>query len=140
MSIDSIAPVVGAGYAISPDAGDTATIVKLLRVAMLLPVILVAGQISRREAGAPGTERPPPLPWFAVAFVALVALNSLVALPSTVTDAGNTLSRWCLVAAIGMKTRLGDLVQVGWKPVALMIGETVLLAAMVLGWLAIAPL
>ncbi|MGH6650437.1 MAG: YeiH family protein [Sphingopyxis sp.] len=142
-TIHDVAQVVGAGYAISPDAGDTATIVKLLRVAMLLPVILVAGQISRREAGAAGTERPPLLPWFVVAFVALVALNSLVALPAAVTDAGKLLSSWCLVtaiAAIGMKTRLGDLVQVGWKPVALMIGETVLLAAMVLGWLAIAPL
>lgn len=140
-TIHDVAQVVGAGYAISPDAGDTATIVKLLRVAMLLPVILVAGQISRRAAGAEGSERPPLLPWFVVAFVALVALNSLVALPSAITDAGNTLSRWCLVtaiAAIGMKTRLGDLVQVGWKPVALMIGETILLAFMVLGWVAAA--
>lgn len=142
-TIHDVAQVVGAGYAISPDAGDTATIVKLLRVAMLLPVILVAGQISRREAGAAGTERPPLLPWFVAAFVALVALNSLVALPAAVTDAGKLLSSWCLVtaiAAIGMKTRLGDLAQVGWKPVALMVGETVLLAAMVLGWLALAPL
>lgn len=142
-TIHDVAQVVGAGYAISPDAGDTATIVKLLRVAMLLPVILVAGQISRREAGAAGGERPPLLPWFVVAFVALVALNSLVALPKPLIDGGNLLSRCCLVtaiAAIGMKTRLGDLVQVGWKPVALMVGETVLLAAMVLGWLALAPL
>lgn len=142
-TIHDVAQVVGAGYAISPDAGDTATIVKLLRVAMLLPVILVAGQISRREAGATGAERPPLLPWFVVAFVALVALNSLVALPMAVTDAGSLLSSWCLVtaiAAIGMKTRLGDLLQVGWKPVALMIGETLLLAAMVLGWLAISPM
>lgn len=57
-TIHDVAQVVGAGYAISPDAGDTATIVKLLRVAMLLPVILVAGQISRRQAGAGGGERP----------------------------------------------------------------------------------
>ncbi|HMQ20120.1 MAG TPA: putative sulfate exporter family transporter, partial [Sphingopyxis sp.] len=53
-TIHDVAQVVGAGYAISPDAGDTATIVKLLRVAMLLPVILIAGQISRRAAGAAG--------------------------------------------------------------------------------------
>ena len=59
------------------------------------------------------------------------------------TETGSRLSHWCLVtaiAAIGMKTRLGDLVQVGWKPVALMIGETALLAAMVLGWLALVPM
>ena len=139
-TIHDVAQVVGAGYAISPDAGDTATIVKLLRVAMLLPVILIAGQISRRAAGVAGSDRPPLLLWFVVAFVTLVALNSLVALPATITETGSTLSRWCLVtaiAAIGMKTRLGDLVQVGWKPGVLMIGETLLLAAMVLAWLSV---
>ncbi len=60
-TIHDVAQVVGAGYAISPEAGDTATIVKLLRVAMLLPVILVAGQITRRQAN-PDAVRPPLLP------------------------------------------------------------------------------
>jgi uncharacterized integral membrane protein (TIGR00698 family) len=133
-TIHDVAQVVGAGYAISPEAGDTATIVKLLRVAMLLPVILVAGQITRSRA-EPGTSRPPLLPWFVVAFIALVAFNSLVALPSDVTDAGNALSRGCLVtsiAAIGMKTRLGEIVKVGIRPVLLMFAETFLLAVMVI--------
>jgi uncharacterized membrane protein YadS len=34
-TIHDVAQVVGAGYAISPEAGDTATVVKLMRVAML---------------------------------------------------------------------------------------------------------
>ena len=133
-TIHDVAQVVGAGYAISPDAGDTATIVKLLRVAMLLPVILIAGQVTRRQA-QPDTVRPPLLPWFVLGFVALMAVNSLHILPGGVTDAGNALSRWCLItaiAAIGMKTRLGELAKVGLKPVVLMVVETVLLAAMVL--------
>lgn len=133
-TIHDVAQVVGAGYAISPEAGDTATIVKLLRVAMLLPVILVAGQITR-SAAAPGTSRPPVLPWFVVAFTALVIFNSLVAVPKVVTDFGNELSRWCLVtsiAAIGMKTQLGEIVKVGLKPVILMAVETTLLAGAVL--------
>ena len=134
-TIHDVAQVVGAGYAISPEAGDTATIVKLLRVAMLLPVILVAGQVTRRQAQAGGTKRPPLLPWFVVGFVALMVINSLNVLPRTVTACGTELSRWCLVisiSAIGMKTRLGELVKVGFKPVVLMVVETVLLAAMVL--------
>jgi uncharacterized integral membrane protein (TIGR00698 family) len=133
-TIHDVAQVVGAGYAISPEAGDTATIVKLLRVAMLLPVILVAGQITRSSA-APGTTRPPLLPWFVVAFIALVVLNSTVDLPKPVTSLGNELSRWCLVtsiAAIGVKTRLGEIVKVGLKPVILMAVETTMLAAGVL--------
>ena len=49
--------------------------------------------------------------------------------------AGNDLSRWCLIIAIsalGMKTQLKELASVGIKPVALMVGETVFLAALVL--------
>lgn len=133
-TIHDVAQVVGAGYAISSEAGDTATIVKLLRVAMLLPVILVAGQITRRQASE-GTARPPLLPWFVAAFVGLVVLNSIVPMPKAVTDGANDLSRWCLVtslAAIGMKTQLGDIVKVGLKPVVLMVIETTLLAIMVL--------
>lgn len=136
-TIHDVAQVVGAGYAISPEAGDTATIVKLLRVAMLLPVILVAGQITRRQA-VEGTTRPPLLPWFVAAFIGLVVLNSVVAIPKPVTDGANDLSRWCLVAslaAIGMKTRLGDIVKVGFKPVVLMLIETTLLAAIVIAML-----
>lgn len=141
-TIHDVAQVVGAGYAISPEAGDTAVIVKLVRVAMLLPVIMVAGQITRRGT-APGTQRPPLLPWFVVAFAALAILNSVFTLPAVLIDGAGELSRWCLVAslaAIGMKTRLGDLMKVGVKPIILMLIETLTLAAIVLtalklGWL-----
>jgi uncharacterized membrane protein YadS len=55
---------------------------------------------------------------------------------------GNDASRWFLVAAIsaiGMKTRLGEVVAVGLKPVALMVGETVFLAALVLFMIRLLP-
>lgn len=133
-TIHDVAQVVGAGYAIGPEAGDTATIVKLLRVAMLLPVILVAGQITR-SAATPGTTAPPVLPWFVMAFGVLVILNSAVALPDVLLSAGSDLSRWCLVTslvAIGMKTQLGQLVKIGIRPVVLMAIETIVLAGVVL--------
>ncbi len=133
-TIHDVAQVVGAGYAISPEAGDTATIVKLMRVAMLLPVILIAGQIGRSQAEA-GGEKPPLLPWFIVVFGLFVVLNSLVALPQSFTAGADGLSRWCLVtaiAAIGVRTRLSDVVAVGLRPVILMIAETALLATMVI--------
>jgi uncharacterized integral membrane protein (TIGR00698 family) len=134
-TIHDVAQVVGAGYAISPEAGDMAVIVKLLRVAMLLPAVVIAGQITRRGAAA-GTHRPPLLPWFVVAFAALAIVNSVLALPPALTAGAGELSRWCLVtslAAIGMKTRLGDLMKVGAKPIILMLIETLVLAAIVLG-------
>ena len=45
------------------------------------------------------------------------------------------MSRWCLVAAVaalGTKTRLGELTAIGLKPIALLAGETAFLAALVL--------
>ncbi|MBC5786141.1 putative sulfate exporter family transporter [Ramlibacter sp. USB13] len=137
-TIHDVAQVVGAGYSISPEAGDVATLVKLMRVAMLLPVILVAAMITRRSGATEGGERPPLLPWFAVAFALLVAVNSTGWIPHAVQSAGNDFSRWCLVASIagiGMKTHLKELATVGFKPVALMVGETLFLALLALALL-----
>jgi uncharacterized integral membrane protein (TIGR00698 family) len=132
-TIHDVAQVVGAGYSMSRETGDAATVVKLMRVAMLLPVILCAAFISRKE-GAIGP-RPPLLPWFAVAFFVLACVNSTGFIPAVIQTAGNDMSRWCLVIAIsalGMKTQLKELASVGLKPVLLMVGETVFLAALVL--------
>lgn len=135
-TIHDVAQVVGAGYSVSQEAGDAATIVKLLRVAMLLPVIVVAAMITRARAGKTEDARPPLLPWFAVAFAALMAVNSFGWLPDAVRLAGQQASQWCLVVAIagiGMKTQMKELFTVGWRPVVLMLVETVFLAALVLG-------
>ena len=142
-TVHDVAQVVGAGYAISPEAGDTATLVKLMRVAMLLPAIVAIGLWARSHGGHGEGKAPPLLPWFVTAFAALVVVNSLLPIPEFVRDAGGTASRWCLVAAIaalGIKTRFSEIVEIGWKPVALMILETLLiaglgLAAILAGWL-----
>ena len=115
-----------------------ATLVKLMRVAMLLPVILFASVLTRRLGAAEGAERPPLLPWFAVAFAVLVAVNSTGFVPHAVQSAGNDLSRWLLVgsiAGIGMKTHLKEVASVGIKPVVLMVGETLFLAALAMAML-----
>jgi uncharacterized membrane protein YadS len=126
----------------SDATGDVATLVKLIRVAMLLPVIVFAVMLTRRRnadnadnAGGVAGPRPPLLPWFAVAFAVLVAINSTGWLPAALPAAGTDISSWCLVAAIaaiGMKTQLRDLATVGLKPVLLMVGETVFLALLVI--------
>ncbi|WP_043319425.1 YeiH family protein [Microbulbifer sp. HZ11] len=134
-TIHDVAQVVGAGYSISHEAGDTATIVKLMRIAMLLPVILCVVMIARARGAQDGGKRPPLLPLFAVVFVLLAAVNSTGWVPPTVQQFGSDLSRWCLVIAIsalGMKTQLKELAKVGFKPILLMLIETTVLAAMVL--------
>jgi len=133
-TIHDVAQVVGAGYSIGKEAGDTATIVKLLRVAMLLPVILVLSLVLHRSTDR--ASRPPLLPWFAVAFGVLVAINSMVDLPKTAVTFAGELSRFALVvaiAAIGMRTSLKELTVLGWKPVLLMVAETLFLAGIIIG-------
>ena len=72
-TIHDIAQVVGAGDSVSQKVGDAATLVKLLRVAMLLSVIVVAAMITRARTGKAKNARPNLMPWFADVFSALVA-------------------------------------------------------------------
>lgn len=135
-TIHDVAQVVAAGYGISPEAGDTATIVKLMRVAMLLPVSLIIASLFRRQSAKLAQEaaRPPLLPGFLVVFALLVIINSLVKLPAPVVNGLGEVSRWCLVtaiSAIGMKTSLQALAKLGARPILLIVSETVFLAVLV---------
>lgn len=127
-TIHDVAQVVGAGYSISGEAGDAATLTKLLRVAMLVPVVLVVTVLIAR---GPSSGPRPSFPFFLIAFVALVALNSLGLIPAILSDALSHISRWALVAAIaalGMKTALGELASVGVKAMSLLALETLFIA------------
>nr|QQZ52096.1 putative sulfate exporter family transporter [Phenylobacterium glaciei] len=77
-------PGGGAGYGVSKETGDTATIVKLFRVALLLPTIVVVALMFRSKMTAgPSGKRPPLVPMFLLGFVALVAVNSSGSWPPT---------------------------------------------------------
>ncbi len=133
-TIHDVAQVVGAGYSISPAAGDVATYVKLLRVAMLAPVVFAISIVATRSVQGGGGKIPTP-PLFLLGFAALVAINSLGFLPKPVVTAATGASSWCLVtaiAALGMKTSFKEVFAVGWRPIAMMVGETVWIGALVL--------
>ncbi len=127
-TIHDVAQVVGAGYAVSPDAGDVATYVKLLRVTMLPLVVMTVALVAVRMGGE-GRARAP-LPVFAFAFVALLLANSVGLIPAPVVAALDTASRWLLVgaiAALGVKTSLKAMVDLGPLPLAIVVGETAFL-------------
>lgn len=137
-TIHDVAQVVAAGHMISDETGVIATFVKLMRVAMLVPAVLVIGAVfaqARRAAGGDTGKGGPALPGFLIAFVALAALNSTGIIPPALSTGLSDLSRWCLVtaiAALGIKTSLQEMARLGWRPVALVALETVWLAALVL--------
>ncbi|ACL62489.1 YeiH family protein [Methylobacterium nodulans] len=136
-TIHDVAQVVGAGYSVSPETGDIATIIKLLRVALLVPAVLsISILTSRIQAGAGPAAKPPALvPSFLVAFIVIVILNSFHFIPPIVQSTLSDLSRWCIViaiAALGAKTSLAALAQVGHRAMALMVAETAFIALFVL--------
>jgi uncharacterized integral membrane protein (TIGR00698 family) len=136
-SIHDVAQVVGAGYGLSPETGDISTVTKLFRVAMLVPVVFVLSFLFRNRGGKTGKL---PVPVFVLFFCLFVAVNSYTPLPAALNEFLVNTSRWCLVAAIGalgVKTSLKSLAQVGTIPIVMMVTETVFLAAWIIGgtWL-----
>lgn len=130
-TVHDVAQVVGAGYMISPEAGDIATVTKLFRVALLVPVTLVVAAVCGQQTAARTRVR---IPWFLTLFLLLVGLNSMGLVPQTATTLAGTLSRWCLVtaiAAVGLKTSLADFRDVGPRPLVLLLAETAFLAMIV---------
>jgi uncharacterized integral membrane protein (TIGR00698 family) len=118
-TIHDVAQVVGAGFSLSPEAGDAATITKLIRVAPLMPVLLCMALLL--------------LPWFAVVFALLMLLNSTGLVAVAVQQAASQASQVCLavaIAAVGLKTSLREVASLGWRPVLLLVLLTLLLAVL----------
>lgn len=130
LAIQDMAQVVGAAYAVSDPVGNTAVIVKLFRVLLLLPVVLAVGWYFVRRGEGAGAARVP-VPGFALAFIAFAALNSI--LPATalapvyapVKSALAEASRWGMlvaIAALGLGTSLSALLSIGWRHIAIFLG------------------
>lgn len=118
-SIHDVAQAAGAGYLISDTAGDVATLTKLLRVALLAPLVLLLGVLLHR--GESGSAE---FPWFLLGFLALFGLNSLGWLPTGLRDVLVAASSACLLlamAALGIRTTLGTLLAQGWRPMLLLV-------------------
>ena len=134
-SIHDVAQVVAAGMMLGPQAGDVATVVKLFRVMLLMPVVLVIAVLYRHHPAVKTPETEVPLiPGFLLAFVVLVMLASVGTITPDVAQVAGSASRWMLVMAIaaaGVKTSFEDLLKLGWKPVALLLGETLFIVAFV---------
>ena len=129
-TVHEVAQVVAAASAISPAAADTAVIVKLTRVMLLVPVLIYISWSGTRHTDASDGKGRMTIPWFALAFVAVSIFNSLVKLPSAWKDVLLTVDMLALaaaMAALGMETRFVKLRALGPKPL--------LLATLLWGWL-----
>jgi uncharacterized integral membrane protein (TIGR00698 family) len=146
-TIHDMAQVVGAGYAMSDAVGNTAVVVKLFRVFLLLPVVLIIGWWFVGRGDGRGEAKVPP-PIFAVVFLLLVLVNTAaLAMPAItplylpIKSLLNEVSRWGLllsIAALGLGTSLSAILAVGWRHFAVFMGATaVILVVATVGILAL---
>lgn len=140
-TLHEVAQVVAAGRAVSEAAANTAVITKMVRVMMLAPFLLAlsAGLERSRDAEAVvsdecgGRARRVVIPWFALGFIAVIAINSLQRLPAPLVTAGISIDTAILamaMAALGISTHLSAVKTAGLKPLAL---AAVLFAWLILG-------
>jgi len=147
-TIHDMAQVVGAGYAVSEPVGNTAVIVKLFRVFLLLPVVVAIGWWFVRHGRAAGQAKVP-VPVFALVFLALCLGNSIAAsvpgLASAYAPVKATLvtaSTWGLlvaIAALGLGTSLTAVLRIGWRHIAVFSGTTLVILGVVTVGLLILP-
>lgn len=119
-TIHEVAHVVGAGNAIGPEASNSAIIVKMIRVMMLVPVLLVIAFLhAGRAAGAEGGKGKIAVPWFAVLFLVVIGFNSLDLLPEGLVAFINEADTFLLtmaMTALGMDTSFDKFRKAGLKP------------------------
>ena len=122
-TIHEVAQVFAAGQAIGPKAADTAVIVKMIRVMMLAPFLLIlSGWLRFNSVKGSAQSRKITIPWFAVFFIVTAGINSLQWLPSTLTQSLIVLDNFLLamaMAALGLTTHLGGVRAAGLKPLML---------------------
>jgi uncharacterized integral membrane protein (TIGR00698 family) len=143
-TIHDVAQVVGAGYAVSVPVGNTAVIVKLFRVFLLLPVVLGVGWHFTRRGQKHGDARVP-VPVFGIVFLVLCVFNSVVPLvPSLqsvyapVKSVLSEASTWGLllaIGALGLGTSIKTIVGLGWRHITTVLGSTSVIFAIVTGGL-----
>lgn len=142
-AIHDVAQVAGAGYMVSEEVGDTAIIIKLLRVTLLLPIVLmICLSFQQQQSGSGSLKMSMLLPNFLIAFVCIVILNSFQLIPYELINMGKGLSAMCLIiaiAALGIKTSFKDIIKSGWTFMLIMTAETIFIALFIIAALLFMP-
>lgn len=135
-TIHDVAQVVGAGQAVSDEAANAAVIVKLFRVFLLLPSVLIVGWWLTRHGGEHG-EAKVPVPVFAFVFLIMCLVNSvlgtqpaLAGIYQPLRDVLLEASRWGLliaIAALGLGTSIAAMARLGWRHLAVVTGTSLVI-------------
>lgn len=121
-TIHEVAQVVAVGGAYGPEASDAAVIVKMTRVIMIAPMLIILGiylSYSARKTGSEGGVIKLVIPWFAVYFIGMAGFNSLHLVPENIVSVINEIDTFLLtmaMTALGMGTRFAKFKGLGLAP------------------------
>lgn len=121
-TLHEVAHAVGAGNAMGGEIANVAIIVKMIRVMLLVPVLLILGfWMARRKSGDNAAEGKGKvnIPWFAVGFLLVIGFNSFDLLPAALVDTINYIDTFLLtmaMAALGAETSIDKFKKAGAKP------------------------
>lgn len=136
-AIHDTSSVLAASFTFSDAAGRVATVVKLTRTLMLVPLALAVGIVysaARSRAGSAGGARVNLVrifPWFILWFVAAAGLNTLGALSGAVVGAAALAGKFLIVmvmAAVGLGADLREMRRIGLRPFYIGLFASVLIA------------
>lgn len=122
-SIHEVAQVVAAASNVDPATTEVATIVKMTRVALLVPLLLVIGLwLQRRDSQASGSKAALPIPWFAIFFLIFALINSANVIPIDTLQMLRAIDIFLLtmaMTALGIETRFAQMKKAGPRVLAL---------------------
>jgi uncharacterized integral membrane protein (TIGR00698 family) len=142
LTVYAVPQVLAATLPIGALSNQVGTLVKLVRVLMLGPLVIVLSLFSERlrNSGEPQASAPAKklsvhqfVPWFIVAFIVLAALRSAGLLPASTIMPITAISKWLTVismAALGLGVDLGTVARAGPRITAAVTLSLVVLAAM----------
>jgi uncharacterized integral membrane protein (TIGR00698 family) len=127
-AINDTSSVVAAGYSFSHAAGDYATIVKLTRATLIIPICLIlAFAVAAREKkkGATDFSLRRIFPWFILWFLVASALRTAGLIPVAIQPALHAAAEFLIIAAltaIGLSANLRKMIASGPRPILLGLG------------------
>jgi uncharacterized membrane protein YadS len=149
MSVYAVPQVVAAASPVSLLSLEVATMVKLTRVLLLGPTVLIVGGLFRLS-GAGGTgprsvgwRSAALVPWFVAGFLGLAALRSVGLLPDAIAQPGRDASRLLMVlamAGLGFGVELAAVRTVGPRVAVAVVGSLAFMAAFTLACIRLAGL
>ena len=132
-AINDTSSVVAAGYSYSTAAGDYATIVKLTRATLIIPICLVLAVIvamrekraAKRSGGTSSFSLRAIFPWFILWFLVASALRTAGVVPAAWLPAIHLAAEFMIIVAltsIGLSADLRRMAATGARPILLGLG------------------